>query len=505
MKALLKVFALLGLVIAAGFSVGLGISLTPTIQMLLQHTSMSHVDMSDTGAVPATTKDANEPLYWVAPMDPNYRRDAPGQSPMGMDLVPVYDDGNKDLPVGTVRISPEVVNNLGVRTAIVKKQRLDDSISTVGTVDFDERQLYEVHSRVSGWIKTLVVRADGDKVNRYDRLYDIYSPELVAAQEELLIAVAAGAANMQDASVEKLRNLGVSRGSIKRLIDTRKVVSNISIYSPSEGVVSELRIGQGAYVTPNTRIMSISGMDPVWVEGEVFESDLGKLRVGAKAKISSAAMPGKQWSGEVEYIYPKLNADNRTAKFRIVIANPDSALLPNMFVRIVIDTASPEPNLSVPLEAVIRTGSMERVVLATGEGQFKSVEVETGLRTRKHVEILQGLEEGDQIVVSAQFLIDSESSINSDFMRMTPPEQMPEVAWATGTVGELYEDESVVIINHLPVPEWKWPSMEMEFSYAESADVSQLEVGNSVRFSMRKLESGEILIESVESDVGAKQ
>lgn len=501
MKAILKVMLVLVAIVAAGLSVGIGISIAPNIQAMLDGGLMSSMDAS---ATTSEEKSSDEPLYWVAPMDPNYRRDAPGQSPMGMDLVPVYDDG-EDLPAGTVKISPEVINNLGVRTAVVKKEKIEDEITTVGTVAFDERQLYEVHSRVSGWIKTLAVRADGDEIKQYQRLYDIYSPELVSAQEELLVALSTGEANFRAASIEKLRNLGVSRGSINQLLKTKKVINNISIYAPNKGVVSELRVGQGAYVTPNTRIMSVSGMDPVWVEGEVFENNLSKLRIGAKVDISAEANPGRLWVGEVDYIYPKLESSSRTVKIRIIIDNPDRALLPNMFVRLRIDTATENSTLSVPHDAVIRTGSMDRVVLATGSGRFKSVKVKTGLRSRKQVEILEGLEEGDEIVVSAQFLIDSESSISSDFMRMTPPVEMPEIAWATGTVEDLYADENVVLINHLPVPEWKWPSMQMEFSYAPEVSAESLVAGSSVKFSMRKLESGEVLIESIKHEMEAGQ
>jgi len=346
---------------------------------------------------------------------------------------------------------------------------------------------------------------EGDAVEQYQRLYDIYSPELVSAQEELLVALSSGDANFRAASIEKLRNLGVSRGSINHLVKTKKVINNISIYAPEQGVVSELRVGQGAYVTPNTRIMRISGMDPIWVNGEVFENKLGKLRIGSAVKVTAEALPGRQWSGEIDYIYPKLESSSRTVKIRVVIDNPDSALLANMFVRLNIDTAADEATLTVPHDSVIRTGSMDRVVLATGAGRFKSVEVKTGQRSKHYVEILEGLQEDDEVVVSAQFLIDSESSISSDFMRMAPPAEMPEIAWATGTVEELYADESIVVINHLPVPEWKWPSMEMEFSYAPDIPLEKMTAGSSVRFSMRKLESGEFLVEAIEDEMGTKK
>jgi len=500
MSIISKLLAGLLFVIVAGLSVGIGISIAPKLQALLFDQSGTGMD-ANAAMAKTPSKDPSEPKYWVAPMDPNYRRDAPGKSPMGMDLVPVYDDG-EELPAGTVKISPTVVHNLGVRTAIVEKGSFKEDFTTVATVKFDERQLQVVHSRVSGWIKSLLVRANGDEVKRYERLYDIYSPELIAAQEELLIALNANDSGMRAASVDKLKNLGVSKGSIDYVIKNRKVISNITVYAPAAGVVSELRVAQGSYVTPNTSIMSISGMDPIWVEGEVFENDLDKLRVGAAVSVSTESMPSRKWQGNIDYIYPQIDGKSRTAKIRVIVKNPDKTLLANMYVKIQVDTSSDEAILSVAQEAVIRTGSMDRVVLVTDEGHYKSVKVRTGRRTRDRFEVLEGLQEGDKVVVSAQFLIDSESSISSDFMRMAPMSEAPEVAWAIGTIEDIYADESVVVINHEPVPEWQWPSMQMEFSYTPDSNINSLKSGSAVRFSMRKLESGEILIENVENQSG---
>lgn len=501
MNLLFKASAILGLTVVAGLSVGIGISIAPTLQSYLASTAKQTINM-DVQANEESTTDSDEPMYWVAPMDPNYRRDAPGKSPMGMDLVPVYDDG-KGLPAGTVSISPEVVNNLGVKTAIATNEIVSDEIATVGIVKFDERQQSVIHSRVSGWIKRLAVRASGDRIDQYDHLYNIYSPELVSAQEELLLALSANEKGLQSASEQKLRNLGVSRGAINRLIKSRKVVNDISVYAPNGGVVDKLFIEQGAYVTPATRIMSIAGLDPIWIEGEIFENSLAKITAGAAVQVTAESHPGDNWQGVVDYIYPDLDAKSRTAKIRIIVDNPSNSLLPNMFVRLHINTSTQAPMLTVPNDAVIRTGKMNRVVLATGEGRYKSVEVTTGQRTQGRTEVLSGIREGDKIVVSAQFLIDSESSIDSDFKRMMPPEEMPDIAWTNGTVEDIYADESIVVINHQPVPEWEWPAMEMEFVYAETLNAADFERNDAVRFSMRKLQSGEILIESVEPGEGA--
>ena len=215
MKALFIIIGSLVLVIIGGLSIGLGVALGPDLaaRFLGNVTTTASADSSTM----SSESDSNEPLYWVAPMDPNYQRDGPGKSPMGMDLVPVYDKGGEDLPVGTVEISPSVVNNLGVRTAAAELATLTDSIETVGYVGYDERQLEDIHARVSGWLRRLHVRADGDPVEKFGALYDIYSPELVAAQEEFLVALRSDDSMLINASQDKLRSLGVSSGAIDRI------------------------------------------------------------------------------------------------------------------------------------------------------------------------------------------------------------------------------------------------------------------------------------------------
>lgn len=495
MKTLLKIIGTVILVIIGGLSIGLGVALGPELSSRVLGDRSQPVLATQSSSSDSASQ---EPLYWVAPMDPNYRRDGPGKSPMGMDLVPVFDKGGEDLPAGTVEISPAVVNNLGVRIAPVERAILTDSIETVGYVGYDERQLQDIHARVAGWLRRLHVRADGDPIEQYGRLYDIYSPELIAAQEEFLVALRSGDSLLIEASQDKLVSLGISRGTIDRLRENRSIVSQITVYAPQGGVVDSLMVGQGAYVTPGQRLMRIASMDPVWIEGEVFESQLAKLRVGAEVVVQVDAVPGRHWTGTVDTIYPVLDSATRTARLRVVLANPDQALLPNMFARLSIAMQAPEPTILVARDAVLRSGTMERVVLAMGDGRFKSIEVQTGLRSREQVQILEGLEDGDEVVVSAQFLIDSESSISSDFKRMSESESPPESVWATGVIDEIYADEGIAAITHEPVPEWDWPGMSMEFIYHDSVDVSRLSSGKPIRFRMSKTESGDYQIDEIE-------
>ncbi|MEJ2444570.1 MAG: efflux RND transporter periplasmic adaptor subunit [Exilibacterium sp.] len=359
-----------------------------------------------------------EPLYWVAPMDPDYKRDKPGKSPMGMELIPVYKDAGGANEVGTVTISPNVVNNLGVRTAPVTRGRLDLTISTVGYVQYDEDHLVHIHPRVEGWIEKLHVKAAGDPVTQGEPLYALYSPTLVNAQEELLLALKRNNATLITAAMERLSALQVPQAEIIRLKNSGKVSQTITIKAPQSGVLDNLNVREGMFVKPGMEMMSIGQLEHIWVIGEVFERQAASVRVGDAVRMRLDYLPGREWSGRVDYIYPSLNNKTRTAQVRVHFANPDSYLKPGMFAQIVIETKPSEQALLIPREALIRTGSQSRVVLATGEGRFKSIAVKVGRIGENQVEILSGLEEGERIVTSAQFLIDSESSKTSDFRRM---------------------------------------------------------------------------------------
>ena len=367
----------------------------------------------------AMDQDEEKPLYWVAPMDPNYRRDAPGKSPMGMDLVPVY---AKDLAasgrVGTVEISPEVVNNLGVRTAAVARKRLQGQIRTVGYVQYDEDRLIHIHPRVEGWIERLYVKAAGDPVTRGQPLYALYSPQLVNAQEELLLALKRNSERLVKAAQDRLLALQLTPEFIADLERERRVQQRVIFRSPQSGVIDNLNIREGFYVLPGTTLMSVGALDDVWVEAEVFERQAAQVRVGQAVTMRLDYLPAREWRGRVDYIYPSLDEKTRTLRVRLRFANENGVLKPNMFAQVEIDAAGDDAALVVPREAVIRTGSQDRVVLALGEGRFKSIAVSLGRMDEQSVEVLEGLQEGDSVVVSAQFLLDSESSKSSDFMRM---------------------------------------------------------------------------------------
>lgn len=360
-----------------------------------------------------------KPLYWVAPMDANYRREKPGKSPMGMDLVPVFgEQANVDNSPGTVTISPDVENNLGVRITEVKEDFLHTKIKTVGYVKYDEDQLQHIHPRVEGWIEKLYVKAAGDPVKKNQPLYELYSPQLVNAQEEYLLALSRNNQSLITASESRLRSLQLSRSFIKNLKKNRKVLQTIIFNAPQDGVIDNLNIREGFFVKPDTTLFSIGKLDHVWVEAEIFERQASLVKEGLPVMMTLDYLQGKKWSGEVDYIYPTLDSKTRTLRVRLRFENNDRILKPNMFAEVEIFTDSQECFLLVPKEAVIRTGIKNVVVLALGKGKFKSIEVELGSSDENYIAIIDGLSAGDNVVVSAQFLLDSESSKTSDFKRM---------------------------------------------------------------------------------------
>jgi Cu(I)/Ag(I) efflux system membrane fusion protein len=375
-----------------------------------------------TGNGPATEAGAvaggdREILYWVAPMDPNYRRDEPGKSPMGMDLVPVYADEVDNQP-GVVKIDPVIESNLGVRTAVAERGVLMRRIDTVGYVTYDEDTVQHVHTRVDGWIEKLVTKATGDPVEKGQLLFELYSPTLVNAQEEFLTAARSGNTALIKASRDRLAALGVSASEVARLEKERTVRQRISVYADTDGVIAHLGVREGIYVTPATEVMSVAKLDRVWVIAEVFEQQASWVKPGQRATVELDYLPGRTFEGTVDYVYPELDPKTRTLRVRLRFDNAGILLRPNMFSRVVIEAEGFGSVVNVPREAVIRGGSLDRVVVALGNGRFQAKPVRLGIESGDRVAIRSGLEAGETVVVSGQFLIDSESNVESALSRM---------------------------------------------------------------------------------------
>lgn len=429
------------------------------------------------------------PLYWVAPMDPNYRSDRPGKSPMGMDLVPVYEHSSAGAGNGrgTVTISPEVINNLGVRTAKVKRQPLLSTIRTVGYVRYDEDRLIHLHPRVAGWIEKLHIKAAGDPVKKGQPVYELYSPELVNAQEELLLALKRNNQRLIRAARNRLQALQLTESFITALTASKQVTQTITFYAPQDGVVDNLNIREGFFVKPGNTLMSIGALDEVWVEAEVFERQASYVDVGLPVVMTLDYRPGEQWHGSVDYVYPSLDANTRTVRVRLRFANNDGELKPNMFAQVVIETGSKHRQLVIPKEAVIRTGDQNRVVLALGDGRYKSIAVKLGRADEHYAQILEGLSSNDEVVISAQFLLDSESSKTSDFKRMHHGEDKPQqTAWVGATINKVMAANRMLNVSHQAIERWQWPAMDMDLTVVDSVDLSPLQVGMRVHIEIKQ-------------------
>ncbi len=466
--------------------------------------------------------DEKKPEYWVAPMDANYKRNKPGKSPMGMDLIPVYEDGGgSDKSPGTVRISPDVVNNLGVRTTVVKRQALHAEIKTVGYVRYDENHLVDIHPRVKGWIEKLYVKTAGDPVEKGQPLYRVYSPELVNAQEELVLAVRRKNQRLVEASENRLRALHIPGGVINRLKKNQKVSQTVTFYAPQGGVVDNLNIREGFYVQPTTTLMSIGALNPIWVEAEIFERQASMVTKDLPVTMTMDYKPGKQWVGNVDYIYPTVDPKTRTIKVRLRFSNEKNDLKPNMFTQVVIHSQSAADTLLVPKESVIRTGKSDRVVLAIGEGQFKSVNVKVGRFDDQNTEILNGLSEGDKVVVSAQFLLDSESSKTSDFKRMNHEEIIDATRDITnnqdkamsdsensaemgGAINTIMADHRMVNVTHESIPKWNMPAMSMDFYVSDQIDLSRLKKGMKIHLKFI-VDRGRFLVTEISDPMGDRK
>ncbi len=368
-------------------------------------------------AATTSAEGGREVLYWQAPMDPSYRRDAPGKSPMGMDLEPVYAE-DAAAEAGVVSINPAVVGNLGVRTATAEYGKLSRRIETVGYVGLDQDTLQHIHTRVDGWIEKLETNAAGDPVRKGQLLFELYSPTLVNAQQEYLAAARSGAAALVEASRMRLLALGVDRGEIERLDRERAVSQRVSIYADNDGFVASLDVREGVYVMPATEIMSIAKLDRVWIRAEVFERQAEWVQTGQRAEVELDYLPGTRWQGKVDYVYPELDPKTRTLGVRLRLDNEDEVLRPGMFARVTLYGTETDLVVHVPREALIRGGSTNRVVLALGDGRFRAQPVQVGIESGDRVAIPSGLSAGDRVVTSAQFLIDSESNIDTALKRM---------------------------------------------------------------------------------------
>ena len=404
------------------------------------------------GALSSIAKSkTKKPLYWVAPMNPNYRRDNPGKSPMGMDLVPVYKDPSD---AGVIKISPTVEHNLGVRTVEVSPRVFNYVIKTVGYVQPDEGTIKTISVYTKGWVKDLQVQSSGDLVEKGKLLFKLYSPTLISAQEEYLLAIKHHNQLLIRSGYQKLITLGMSENAVKQIKISKRVQQDVPVYSPKSGYVNVLKVRDGAHVMPETQLMSIANLSTVWIIAEVYEKQASLLKIGQSVTAQFAGLLRKNIMGKINYIYPALNAKNRTVRVRIIISNEKHQLKPHMYAHIAIDSGKSVVMLAIPKEALIPLGDNVRVVLSMGDGRFKPVEVGVGQYNQGWVSITHGLSKGQRVVTSAQFLLDSESNLKAGLERLTHKgEQNNEVNRQNGQHMKQENTKATQPLDHNAMPD----------------------------------------------------
>jgi Cu(I)/Ag(I) efflux system membrane fusion protein len=421
-------------------------------------------------------------LYWHDPMVPGRRFDAPGQSPfMNMQLVPVYEGVGGD---SGITVSPRVQQSLGIRTARAEQRTMTPRVDAVGIVAFNERDQVIVQTRATGYVEMLHVRATLDRVGRGQPLAELYVPEWVAAQEEFLaVRRMSGAelAPLLDAAKQRLRQVGMTDEQISDVESRGSVQPRFTLAAPIEGVVTELAVREGMTVMAGETLFRLNGLATVWVNAAVPESHVSLLRLGAPVNARSAALPGTELNGDVQAILPDVDAVTRTIRVRVELANPDRTLAPGMFVNVSLAAAVREA-IVVPSEAVIRTGTRTVVILADDGDTFHPADVELGVESDGITEVTRGLDAGQSVVVSGQFLLDSEASLRATATRM---QEMPagDVA-AREHSGEgriVALGDSSVTLAHGPIPSIEWGSMTMQFALPPGPPPDTA-LGDEVRF-----------------------
>jgi Cu(I)/Ag(I) efflux system membrane fusion protein len=372
-------------------------------------------------------------LYYRNPMGQPDTSPMPKKDSMGMDYIPVYEDEGGD--TGVVKISRERIQMLGVRSEPAEMRGLTRAIRAVGTVQADERRLYVINTKFDGWIEKLHVNATGQPVRRGQPLMDIYAPELVVAQQEYALAwrslqdmagageeVRASAKQLADASLQRLRNWDISDDQVRRLQRDNVISRTLTLRSPADGIVMEKMAIEGMRFAAGDPLYRIADLSTVWVIADVFEQDLGVVREGQSAQIAVNTYAGASFPGKVDFIYPTVMQETRTGKVRVVIANPDGRLKPGMYANVAIDApADTDPMLAVPESAVLSSGTKQTVLIDRGNGRFEPRAVKLGAHADGYYTVLGGLDAGEKVVVSANFLIDAESNLRAALGAFSPP------------------------------------------------------------------------------------
>jgi Cu(I)/Ag(I) efflux system membrane fusion protein len=433
----------------------------------------------------ASAESDRKVLYWYDPMYPQQKFDKPGKSPfMDMQLVPKYAGEAAD--AGTVSISPQMVQNLGVRTAEAKTGSIEQRFEAVGTVAFNERGVVQLQARAAGFVEKLHARAPLDPVKKGAPLVELLYPEWAGAQEEYLLLLKSNSSIAQ-AARQRLLLLGMSEEQVAAVEREGKVLNRFTLTAPVSGVIAELGVREGTTVMPGMTLFRLVDLSTVWVNAEVPETQASWVTPGARVEVRVQAYPGRAFEGRVGAILPEVSAATRTVRTRIEVPNPGAILKPGMYATVAFRQGKKAESVLVPSEAVIRTGTRDVVIVALGEGRFRAAPVEVRFESGGQSEIRKGLQAGDKVVLSGQFLIDSEASLSATVARLEGTQQAvpQEVHKGRGTVSELDAAKGRVELDHEPIPSMQWPKMKMGFLVEDKSQLGALKKGDVVEFELR--------------------
>lgn len=430
-----------------------------------------------TAAQPASGGAERQVLYWYDPMVPGQRFDKPGKSPfMDMELVPRYADEQQD--DGGVTISARQQQNLGVRTAAAQLRELNLQLDAYGSVATDERGVQVIAARANGLIDKLYVRASQQQVKKGQALAQLWIPDWSAAQQEYLAIRKLGDSALTSAARQRLALQFMPEAIIRQVERSGQPQTRITITAPESGFINKLDAREGMQVTATQGLFELASLDPVWMVIDYPQAQAGLLQVGDAVAASSASWPGERFTGEVSELLPNVDPLTRTFKARIVLKNPQQRLKPGMYLQVQLaQNAGAKPVLAIPQEALIGSGDRNRVLVAEGNGHFVPVDVVAGLAQDGWVEIKQGLQAGQQVVTSGQFLIDSEASMRSALPQMAGQEGVKQYQ-TLGVVEAV--DGATVTLSHDPVAELQWPAMTMDFTLPAGGLPTGIGIGSKV-------------------------
>lgn len=489
----------------------------------------SHGDAVPVASAPAEpAKKEKKLLFYRNPMGLPDTSPVPKKDPMGMDYIAVYEGEQDEEPASAnqIKISTEKVQKLGVRTEVAQLRVLDKVVRAAGRIEPDERRIYAISPKFEGYVERLHVNVTGQPVSKGQPLFEVYSPELVSAQREYAIAAQGveslkeaggqardGMKQLADSSLLRLKNWDISEGQVKALAKSGEARRTLTFRSPVAGIVTEKKALQGMRFMPGEALYQVADLSAVWVVADVFEQDIGQVKTGAKAKVRINAYPDKVFEGTITYVYPTLKAETRTVPVRVELPNPSQLLKPAMFAQVELPVGAKGEVVTVPTSAVIDSGTRRIVLVQAKEGRFEPREVKLGQRSDNHVEVLEGIKDGEPVVVAANFLIDAESNLkaavggfgHASHGSQPKPESAKSAAvghQAEGTVEGFDTKAGLLTLNHGPVASLKWPGMTMEFQVATPALLSGLKPGATVAFEFVERKPGEWVVTSIKPMAG---